>query len=309
MLTIALAAALFFCQDPVEDNLQRLSDKDPTVREAATVELTKTPLDKLERIEKRLKDPDADVAARARRVISFVLKSTIDLRRTRFELRAVAPPEVMKKWVGAGADPKTPPAGYHLVRYADKAVKPAGYEQAWVPVEEACITSDDVANAVAELDIQAIRARSWNVNFTMTDAGAKAFDVVAEELFKREPKGLLAIVFDEKIISAPIVNAPKFGGKVVFQAGSSEEEAREIAAILRTDRASSFIRLEKAREPAATPEKTVEAVRAIKGLERVSLKNSEAGLQIAGFLAADDIDVILLWQTLRDLGYRLAPKK
>src|SRR5688572_23205365 len=96
MITLLLVALLL--QDPLEENLRRLSDKDPAVREAATVELMKTPLDQLEKIEARLKDADADVAARARRVMTAVLRGHVGLRPTRFELCPVAPLDVVASW-------------------------------------------------------------------------------------------------------------------------------------------------------------------------------------------------------------------
>ena len=304
MITLLLVALLF--QDPLEDNLKRLSDKDPAVREAATLELTRTPLDKLEKIEGRLKDADADVAARARRVMTFVLKSHVRLRPARFELRPMAPLDVVKAWAKAGADPKAPPKGYDLVRFADKAVRPSDYSHDWVPVEAACINSGDVEGATPAPAVEFHRQPDlWLVNLRLTDAGAAKFDTAAEVLFNRNPKGVLAIVFDDQIVSAPVVQSARFDGHVTITGSFSEAQAKDLASVLKTDRMKSMIRLEKNAANASTPEKALEAVRGIKGLEKLSLGKGDTDIEFGGFLTADDVDVILLWQTLRDQGYRL----
>src|SRR5262245_571215 len=302
MLSVLLVCLLL--QDPVETNLKLLSDKDPTVREAATVELTKTPVEKLSLIEKRLGDSDADVAARARRVMTYVLNANVGLRKARFELRPLAVPSVMQDWVKAGADLKKVPNGLEAVQYREAVKRTSGYEHDWVLVEPACVCSEDIAEATVEPEMDLMRSGQpiWLVRFELKPDGAKRFDRAAEALFKREPRGPLAIILDGRIVVAPIIQSERFGGKAVIQGNYTVKEAEDVAGILKDDVNRSFLRIEKERETASAPEKILESVRALKGLERVSIKSGAGALEIAGFVTTESVDVILLWQTLRDHG-------
>jgi len=306
MLSLLLTA-LLVCQDPVEASLKLLSDKDPAVRDAATADLMKTPLDKLALVEKRLKDPDPDVALRVRKVMGFVLKHNFGLRMTRFELRPMAPLKVMEDWIKAGADSKKPPAGCEAVRYSEGARKAEGYGQEWVLVGPTCCTSEDVVEAEAEPDTN--RRGSWRIAFQLSPNGREEFDRVAAELHKREPNGVLAILLDGRIVSAPIVRSPRLGGKGWVQGDYTEKEAGEVAGILKGDRLESFILIGREKEGAEDPAKTMDAVRAIKGLENVKSKPEATGLRITGFVTTEEVDLIQLWQVLRDRGYRLESRK
>jgi len=307
MLSLLLAAFLA-CQDPIEASLKLLSDKDPAVRDAATVELMKTPLDKLALVEKRLKDPDSDVAMRARKVMNYVLKENFGLRKARFELRPLAPLKVMEEWVKAGADTKKPPPGFEAVRYADGARKAEGYDQEWILGGPTCISSVDVSDAKAEPDVQA-RSGQWQVRFELTPAGAEKFDQVAAELYERKPNGALAILLDGRIISAPIVRSPRLGGRGTIQGNYSEKEAKEVAGILTGDKQESYFLVGREKDSAEEPDKTMEAIRAIKGLGIVSFKPDGAATRVSGFTSTEEIDLIRLWQVLRDRGYRLETRK
>lgn len=75
-------------------------------------------------------------------------------------------------------------------------------------------------------------SNGWTVFVTLTTAGDEAFDRVAMNCFDRSaecPSGMLAIVLDGGVISAPTVQEPTFQGEFVISGDFTEEEAGEIA--------------------------------------------------------------------------------
>jgi preprotein translocase subunit SecD len=308
VIHLALVALLACQDDAVEAHLKALSHADSAVREKAASELLKTPFDKLHLLDQRLKDPDEKVSGPVRKAMRHVLEKGLGSRKARFELRPMAGRKVMEDWVAAGADPKKPPKGHEAVAYADKVEKAAGFERDWVLVEPACITHEDIADAVAEMDM-GFREAKWLIQFEIKPESADKFDTAAGELFKRAPRGHLAILLDGKIISAPTVHAERFGGKGVIQGSFTEEEARDLARILKGHWLESSMRADREKEGAAAPEKTIEAVRGLRGLDKVTIKPDGAGLDFTGFVDVEETNLISLWQALRDRGYRLVPKK
>ena len=57
------------------------------------------------------------------------------------------------------------------------------------------------------------RPPEWAVAFTLTSTGAKKFDPAAERLFNDKPQGRIAIVLDNVLDSAPVIQSAKFGGQ------------------------------------------------------------------------------------------------
>lgn len=80
-----------------------------------------------------------------------------------------------------------------------------------------------------------------NATFKGGDEGADKFDEIAFECFSGTSycpagaagPGRLAIVVDGNVQSAPVVNAANFGGRVVISGGFSEQEADDLALVLR----------------------------------------------------------------------------
>ena len=80
-----------------------------------------------------------------------------------------------------------------------------------------------------------------DATFKGGDQGADQFDEMAAECYNSTPFcptgvqgiGQLAIVVDGNVISAPTVQTPNFDGQVVISGGFSEEEADDLALVLR----------------------------------------------------------------------------
>jgi preprotein translocase subunit SecD len=54
---------------------------------------------------------------------------------------------------------------------------------------------------------------SWVTLFELDAEGARRFDEAAERLYGRSPRGRIAIVLDDVVRSAPVVNSPSFHGR------------------------------------------------------------------------------------------------
>jgi preprotein translocase subunit SecD len=54
---------------------------------------------------------------------------------------------------------------------------------------------------------------SWGTLFELDAEGARRFDEAAERLYRRSPRGRIAIVLDDVVRSAPVVNSPAFHGR------------------------------------------------------------------------------------------------
>jgi preprotein translocase subunit SecD len=75
--------------------------------------------------------------------------------------------------------------------------------------------------------------KRWVTSFVLDAEGAKRFDAAAKELYERRPAGLLGIVLDGELKSMPAVQSPVFHGRGQISGAKSEEDARDLAAILR----------------------------------------------------------------------------
>lgn len=217
----------------------------------------------------------------------------------------------MKAWIDQGADNSKPPKNYDSVRLDSDRPKPGKgyelYERDWILLESAVVTEDEVELATPEPT--AIGSASWQVRFRLNAAGAERFDNTASTLFKREPKGMMAIVVDGMIMSAPIVQSDKFGGQGVIVGGHNETAASNLASILKGQWLNSFAIVEPDRKDAAPRGTVTDKVRKLQGLSAVSIKENETGFEIRGLVDLKNIDLVGLWRTLRDQGYRITPKK
>ncbi len=307
---LILAALLSLQDEAIEAHVKALSHEDVAVREKATAELLKTPLAKLPVLEKHLKGPDAEACARVRRIMTQVLASNLGSRKPRFELRAMAGRKVMEEWIAGGADHKKPPEGHEACGYHPKAVNPGDddplFKREWVLVEPPCVSQEDVKSARLEVGID---RGYWQVDFELTPEGAKKFDKAAAVLFKSSPRGKLGILLDGKILSAPLVNAERFDGKGTIQGEFTEEFTRDMVKVMMGEWLESSMRAEREKVGAASPEKTTEFIRGVKGMGKVTLQADASGLDIAGFVDVKEVDLLALWQALRERGYRLGPKK
>lgn len=75
---------------------------------------------------------------------------------------------------------------------------------------------------------------AWFVQFELDAVGARKFDETAARLFERRPTGLIAILLDGKLTSAPAVQAKEFGGSARITGIGGEREAKDLAIVLTT---------------------------------------------------------------------------
>lgn len=70
------------------------------------------------------------------------------------------------------------------------------------------------------------------VNLTFTSAGGKKFDKLAAQFYQKR----LAIVLDNKIQSAPVLQSTHFGGRAEITGNFSVDSAKDLALVLQTGR-------------------------------------------------------------------------
>ncbi len=77
-----------------------------------------------------------------------------------------------------------------------------------------------------------IRGEEWVTAFELDAEGAVLFDQAAKELYYRRPRGILAILMDGVLRSAPIVVTESLHGTGQISGAKSEEDAKDLAIIL-----------------------------------------------------------------------------
>ncbi len=96
------------------------------------------------------------------------------------------------------------------------------------------ITGRHIQTAQHQQQMSIGRGLQWAVGFELKADGARMFDEAAKALFNQTPQGLMVIVFDGKVISAPRVNAEHFGGCGIIEGEFDENKARNLAALLQS---------------------------------------------------------------------------
>jgi len=93
------------------------------------------------------------------------------------------------------------------------------------------LTGSALADAQASFDPN---ANAWSIDFTMTDDGSPKFDELATELVATpQPGNQLGIVLDGVVVSAPTIQTGNFGGQGQISGDFTEEEAKDLALVLR----------------------------------------------------------------------------
>ena len=93
-------------------------------------------------------------------------------------------------------------------------------------VEPALVRGQDLVDAQATLDQQAAQ---WVVSFRLNTAGATAFADATQRFVGRQ----FAIVLDEQIISAPVIQSPILGGSGQIEGNFTAATANDLAILLR----------------------------------------------------------------------------
>ncbi|MBW3536937.1 MAG: protein translocase subunit SecD [Actinobacteria bacterium] len=93
------------------------------------------------------------------------------------------------------------------------------------------LTGNALADAQASFDPN---TGAWAVNFTMTSEGTPQFDELATQLVALPPpNNQLGIVLDGVVVSAPTIQTGSFGGQGQITGDFTEQEAKDLALVLR----------------------------------------------------------------------------
>ncbi len=96
----------------------------------------------------------------------------------------------------------------------------------------ALLSGTDVQSASAGLPQSG--AGNWQVDLTMTTAGAKKFADATKALYQQKaPTNQFGIVLDGVVMSAPSVNEPILGGSAVISGSFTAEEAKALSQVLK----------------------------------------------------------------------------
>src|SRR5579862_999404 len=87
----------------------------------------------------------------------------------------------------------------------------------------------------------------WVTTVELSEDGAKRFDHTAEWLYAMKPPGLLAILLDGVLRSAPALQSPAFHGRVMISGAKDREEAATLALILSSGALPAPLELEAER--------------------------------------------------------------
>lgn len=90
----------------------------------------------------------------------------------------------------------------------------------------AALTGNALSNAQVGFD----QYGAARVNIEFTSDGSKKFDELAAKYYQKQ----FAIVLDDKVQSAPTINATKFGGKAEITGKFTTQEAKDLALVLQT---------------------------------------------------------------------------
>jgi preprotein translocase subunit SecD len=87
----------------------------------------------------------------------------------------------------------------------------------------------EIQGAVVETANAAAPNGAWEVDLTLNDSGAIKWDAMAEKYFEQR----IAIVLDGEVVSAPSINAKRFGGRAQITGEFDEKEAKGLATALK----------------------------------------------------------------------------
>jgi preprotein translocase subunit SecD len=148
----------------------------------------------------------------------------------KLEFRPAAPVDVQEIFNREG---KVPP-GYSVVLNSTPA-RGGVYEAfgAKVVLQDPVLRSRNIADAEPREE-RVPGGTRWVTTFELDPEGAQRFDDAAAQLYNRKPPGLLAILVDGEIRSMPAVQSPAFHGRGQISGAKNEQDARELAVILRS---------------------------------------------------------------------------
>jgi SecD/SecF fusion protein len=149
----------------------------------------------------------------------------------KLELHAAAPRVIQEQF---NKDHVTP-EGYMVVENTERA-RGGEYEAYGAQLlvqKQAVIEGRHIEEAEARQEMVPGGAR-WVTAFTLNTEGAKMFDEAAARLYDQRPAGMIVIMLDGKVKSAPVVQSPSFHGHGQISGAKDQNDAKELAIILRS---------------------------------------------------------------------------
>jgi SecD/SecF fusion protein len=150
----------------------------------------------------------------------------------KLELRAAAPKDLQERY----NKDKVVPDGYLVVENPDpRSGDPeyAAYGAQLLVRQQAVIEGRHIVGASPSQQMTPGGAR-WVTTFELNAEGAKLFDEAAKTLYHQNPQGMIVIMLDGKVKSAPVVKAEAFGGRGEISGAKDQNDARDLAIILRS---------------------------------------------------------------------------
>jgi preprotein translocase subunit SecD len=109
---------------------------------------------------------------------------------------------------------------------ADKEVEPNGQPRVYLVQRRVIVAGERLSDAQPSTNQQ---TGEWIVNFTFDSIGGKRFGDATRENVGRP----LAIILDNKVISAPVIREPILGGRGQISGNFSAQSAQDLAVLLR----------------------------------------------------------------------------
>lgn len=297
--------------EPVKRALDSLRSDDVKERDQASGVLRTLRFDQLAQLEPSLDAEDAEVRTRVREAFMEVLCASLGRPKERFSARAVASREVMEAWVKDGRSPDRIPKGYERLGAPASLQSRNGYEYltgAEILVEvEPVFTQDHVVESEPLKRSAAVNlTKPWVTTFVLNEEGAKRLDAGADRLYQQRPVGLLALIVDGAIISAPAIQSSTFRGRGEISGSATREEAVKQAALLKGRWFSVAFRV----QADADLDAVSKLVHETRGLDAARVdKTGEREFTVRSDLDARQQDLVTLWKELRRKGYTLLPGK
>jgi SecD/SecF fusion protein len=160
----------------------------------------------------------------------------------KLELFAVAPKAVQEQYNAS----KQVPQGYRAIENTEP--RQSGEYAIYSPVmllrTPEVITGRNIIRSEPHQELVPGGAR-WVTSFELDADGAKRFDEAAKILYNERPQGLIAIVLDGKLRSAPVVQSDSFGGRGQISGAKDESDAKDLSIILRSGSLPGEMRLDQ----------------------------------------------------------------
>jgi len=149
----------------------------------------------------------------------------------KLELHAAAPKDIQERY----NKDKVVPADYMVVENTERG-RGEGYEAYGSQIlvqKRTVIEGRHITSAEPRQEMGAGGAQ-WVTAFELNIEGAKMFDEAAEFLYNQRPQGLIVIMLDGKVKSAPAVRSPSFHGRGQISGARDQNDAKELSIILKS---------------------------------------------------------------------------